>query len=234
MWRDYVPMLKLYHNLCIDEWISRGFKNTMKHEDITEPLIHPNWWGDKKFHDSHKSNLLRKDPEFYSQFGWNLNPLDPYVWMDENGNFKDEMQALICANVLDLLNVFDKQGHSGSSAPYAINMFRRLVNFKAITPLTGEDWEWHDTGHNYQNKRASHVFKDYDGNCYDIDGKVFWEWAMPYEGRDPQEPFKSYYTSRESRVPVTFPYVVPDKPIYEYRHSDADPQQPSQNEEGFL
>ena len=90
MWRDYVPMLKLYHNLCIDEWISRGFKNTMKHEDITEPLIHPNWWGDKKFHDSHKSNLLRKDPEFYSQFGWNLNPLDPYVWMDENGKWYEQ------------------------------------------------------------------------------------------------------------------------------------------------
>ena len=73
-----------------------------------------------------------------------------------------------------------------------------------------------------------------NGSCYDIDGKVFWEWAMPYEGREPQEPYKSYYTSRDSSVPVTFPYTVPDNPIYEYRHSDAEPRTPAQNENGFL
>ena len=150
-------------------------------------------------------------------------------WLDDTGAYKDEMQGMICEHVLKMLQVFSDEGHSGVSAPYAIKVFSRLAMFEPLAPLTGEDWEWHDTGHNYQNKRASHVFKDYDGNCYDIDGKVFWEWNK-FEG----EPFKSYYTCRESRVPVTFPYVVPDKPIYEYRHSDADPQQPSQNEEGFL
>jgi len=139
-----------------------------------------------------------------------------------------------------LLDVFADEGHSGSSAPYAIDLFKRLAMFKPIAPLTGEDWEWHDvsefSGRNtYQNKRCSSIFKEgKDGEAYNIEGKVFWEWAMPYEGRDPQEPFKSYYTCRESRLPVTFPYVVPDKPIYEYRHSDADPQQPPQNEQGFL
>jgi len=33
---------------------------------------------------------------------------------------------------------------------------------------------------------------------------------------------------------VTFPYVVPEKPEYVYRHSDATPQQPAQNENGFI
>jgi hypothetical protein len=155
-------------------------------------------------------------------------------WLDDKNQFKDEMQGLICEHVLKLLEVFDEEGHSGSSAPYAINLFSRLANFEPVAPLTGEDWEWNDTGHNYQNKRASHVFKDYDGNVYDIEGKVFWEWCKPYDGREPQEPYKSYYTCRDSRVPVTFPYVVPDKPIYEYRYSDATPQQPAQNEQGFL
>ena len=55
---------------------------------------------------------------------------------------------------------------------------------------------------------------------------------MPYEEGD--NPYKSYYTNRDSRVPVTFPYIVPDKPIYEYRHSEATPQQPPQNENGFI
>ena len=153
-------------------------------------------------------------------------------WINDNGEYCDEMQGMICDHVLKLLEVFSDEGHSGSSAPYAINLFSRLANFEPVAPLTGEDWEWNDTGHNYQNRRASHVFKDYDGNCYDINGKVFWEWCMPYE--EGEKPYKSYYTSRESRVPVTFPYIVPEKPIYEYRHSDAEPQQPKQNESGFL
>jgi hypothetical protein len=102
--------------------------------------------------------------------------------------------------------------------------------FEPIAPLTGEDWEWNDTGHGtFQNKRASHVFKDYDGNTYDIEGKVFWEWSGTKE-----EPYKSYYTCRDSRVPVTFPYTPPEKPIYEYRYSDAEPPAPPQNEEGLL
>ena len=156
-------------------------------------------------------------------------------WLDETGAYKDEMQGMICEHVLQLLKVFADEGHSGSTAPYAINMFRRLALFEPIAPLTGEDWEWNDTGHNFQNKRASHVFKDYDGKCYDIDGKVFWEWAISYDDEGKENGIhKSYYTCRESQVPVTFPYVVPDKPIYEYRHSDADPQQPEQNENGFL
>jgi hypothetical protein len=35
-------------------------------------------------------------------------------------------------------------------------------------------------------------------------------------------------------VPVTFPYVVPEKPQYVWRHSDAEPQTPAQTEEGFI
>ena len=157
-------------------------------------------------------------------------------WLNDSGEYCDEMQEMICRHVLALLDVFNGEGHSGSSAPYAINMFARLAKFEPIAPLTGEDWEWNDTGHNFQNKRASHVFKDYDGNCYSIDGKVFWEWAKSHddEGKLNGEIHKSYYTCRDSRVPVTFPYVVPEKPEYVYRHSDADPQQPAQDENGFL
>lgn len=159
-------------------------------------------------------------------------------WINDKGEYNDDMQEAICKHVLKLLDVFSTEGHTGSTAPYAIGLFSRLAKFEPIAPLTGEDSEWikHDYGSSvtYQNKRASHVFKDEDGQAYDIEGKVFWEWAMPYEGREPFEPYKSYYTNRDSRVPVTFPYNVPDKPIYEYRHSHATPQQPLQNEQGFL
>lgn len=176
-------------------------------------------------------------------FGINMSNLNKHAiqefraagWINDKGEYNDSMQQAICKHVLKLLDVFSTEGHTGTTAPYAIGLFSRLARFEPIAPLTGEDWEWikHDYG-TYQNKRASHVFKDEDGNAYDIEGKVFWEWAMPYEGREPFEPYKSYYTSRDSRVPVTFPYNVPDKPEYVYRHSDADPQQPPQNENGFL
>lgn len=157
-------------------------------------------------------------------------------WTDEDGKFNDEMQHLMCDQILELLTIFGEHGHSGSSAPYAIDLFSKLAKFEPLVPLTGEDWEWalldYGVEPSYQNKRCSHVFKDANGEAYDIDGKIFWEWCKPYDGREPFEPYKSYYACRESRVPVTFPYTP--KTEYVYRHSDADPQQPAQNEEGFL
>ena len=155
----------------------------------------------------------------------------------------DEMNRMMRKHILHMMQEFANEGHSGFSAHYAINILTKLMDFKPLSPLTGEDSEWvkHDYGvePSYQNKRRSSVFKDANGEAYDIDGKVFWEWCKrpldeDEEGYPGEKIFKSYYTCRESRVPVTFPYTVPDKPIYEYRYSNAEPQQPTQNEEGFL
>ena len=60
-------------------------------------------------------------------------------WTDENGKFKDEMQEAICNHVLALLDLFSNEGHSGTTAPYAINMFKTLASFEPLVPLTG-DW----------------------------------------------------------------------------------------------
>lgn len=153
----------------------------------------------------------------------------------------DEMTRMMRKHILHMMQEFANEGHSGFSACYAIGILTKLLDFKPLTPLTGDDDEWCDVREyggktHYQNKRRSSVFKDGDGECYDIDGKVFWEW-MPDrddEGNLTGGAHKSYYTCRESRVPVTFPYTVPDKPIYEYRQSDAEPKSPPQNEQGFL
>ena len=149
-----------------------------------------------------------------------------------------DMNGMMRKHLLHMVKEFADEGHSGFSASYALQCLQKLLKFKPLSPLTGADDEWvkHDYGvePTYQNKRLSSVFKDADGNAYNIDGKVFWEWCMPYEGREPQEPYKSYYTCRDSRVPVTFPYTAPDEPIYEYRWSDADPRQPKQDENGFI
>jgi hypothetical protein len=157
-------------------------------------------------------------------------------WMDENGKFNDEIQELICAQVLDLLNMFSKHGHSGTSAPYALNMFEKLARFKPIAPITGEDWEWVEIspmitgveGPRYQNKRCSSIFKDDDG-AYDIEGKVFWEWNVREDGT----PYASFYSNKGCHLPITFPYI-PGKRIEEYHYSDATPKAPPQTEKGLL
>jgi len=156
-------------------------------------------------------------------------------WIDHNDNWTDDWQQAICENVLNLLMLFSNQGHSGSSAPYTIKLFEKLAMFEPIVPLTGEDWEWSDVRHNgdgsihYQNKRCSHVFKEGDGQAYDIDGRVFWEW---YKDQETGEKFKSHYTSRDSRVNVTFPYTP--KKEYVYKQSDAEPRTPPQTEQGII
>ena len=149
----------------------------------------------------------------------------------------DEMNVMMRKHILHMVKEFSEEGHSGFSGRYALNILIKLLDFKPITPLTGADDEWNNVGYSHdedcwQNKRCSSVFKKADGTCYDIDGKVFWEWCMPWgEG---QKPYKSYYSGSGCSTPVTFPYTPPDKPIYEYKHSDAEPRTPAQNEDGFL
>jgi hypothetical protein len=91
-------------------------------------------------------------------------------WIDEDGNYIDEMQEAICKHILKLLEVFDGEGHSGSTAPYTINLFSKLAAFEPVVPITGEDWEWNEVeGGVYQNKRCGHVFKQAgSGSCVPI------------------------------------------------------------------
>lgn len=79
MWRGYEEALKLYHNLAIKAWIGRGFKNNMSLFDVGDVVLPP-WFGDDRFHAAHRSNLLRKNSEFYSQYGWTEEDNLEYWW----------------------------------------------------------------------------------------------------------------------------------------------------------
>jgi hypothetical protein len=82
MWHGRHEALALYMNYCINEWIGRGYNNTMElWTNWTEPtIVMPNWFGNKAFHASHRSNLLRKDAEYYGKFGWSEPSTLEYVW----------------------------------------------------------------------------------------------------------------------------------------------------------
>ncbi|MEJ0010335.1 MAG: MSMEG_6728 family protein [Alphaproteobacteria bacterium] len=81
MWRDYAPALALYHDEAIREWKRRGYRNTMP---LLKPkkstIVLPHWLGDKPFHRSHQSNLVRKDADYYRKYFPNVPADLPYVW----------------------------------------------------------------------------------------------------------------------------------------------------------
>lgn len=113
------------------------------------------------------------------------------------GFFKEDSDygGLLGKAVVELVEKFAEQGHSGFSANQTVNLFNKVARFEPLMPLTGEDDEWNEVGEGgYQNKRCSHVFKE-NSKAYDINGKVF------------RETSGACYTSIDSRVPVVFPYV---------------------------
>lgn len=89
MWRGHELELSKYGLAMCKEWVERGYSDTLgqyflamrdAYEADGHPSIPPPWLGDEKFHASHRSNLLRKDPMFYAQYGWSETPDLPYVW----------------------------------------------------------------------------------------------------------------------------------------------------------
>ena len=124
--------------------------------------------------------------------------------LERIGYFKegdDPYNESVANAILELLEVFDNQGHTGFTAPYTVRMFHRLAMFKPLTPLTGEDDEWNELRPGYfQNKRYSAVFKDETG-AYNVEGKIFSD-----DGGE------TWFTNRHSRANLDFPYTVPEHP----------------------
>lgn len=116
------------------------------------------------------------------------------------------MQRKMNDCVIEVMEVIEKQGHSGTTVSYLSHVLDRVIKRKPLTPLTGEDSEWQDTGFNdeqEQNRRCPTVFRYYKDNktAYDIHGKVFSD-----------DGGKVWYTSKESTIEITFPYSPPDEP----------------------
>jgi hypothetical protein len=80
MWRGHEAALRRYRNAMIREWVRRGYQNNMPLTRAGGTPKMPPWLGCRRFHDSHRSNLLRKDPAHYTQLGWGISPNLPYLW----------------------------------------------------------------------------------------------------------------------------------------------------------
>lgn len=87
LWKGYPEALALYYNECLHQWKDvRGRNHSYGMIDIdrSKGIIIPNWSQDSRLHSSHRANLLRKDFEFYSKYGWAENTMEywkmPYWW----------------------------------------------------------------------------------------------------------------------------------------------------------
>jgi hypothetical protein len=92
MWRGYESALFQYQVATVREWLGRGFNDTCLQktahvfgvtaanldEKLSGPM--PPWLGRFDLHQSHRSNLVRKDFTHYGQFGWPEDGTHPYVW----------------------------------------------------------------------------------------------------------------------------------------------------------
>ena len=128
------------------------------------------------------------------------------------GKDEDGLQDMINRDILEIVEKFSNQGHSGFSAGYALSVLERLLRFKPISALTGEDSEWQQVSRErdgvktYQNKRCSSVFKyvDSSGNIVrieDIDAIV----VSDNGGL-------TWFSSGRFRKEVKLPYLPPTHP----------------------
>ena len=90
MWKGYELALLDYAIVICTEWRLREYKDSLlpffkqEYDNMINSgvkLVYPNWLGNEEFHASHRSNLLRKDKEYYSKFGWTEPDNLPYIWL---------------------------------------------------------------------------------------------------------------------------------------------------------
>ena len=122
---------------------------------------------------------------------WCENELKLAGMFDDDG-FYGGMDGVA---VMEVVKVIAEQGHSGMSMDAVRRTLSQLMKYEPLTPLTGEDDEWEDSYGMIQNKRCFRVFKNEDGSAYDSQCIAF------------DDGNGNFYTCKDSRVPVTFPYM---------------------------
>jgi len=91
MWKGHEPTLVRYALTMCAHWRARGYKDTMYDRILDEFPLPPDddprpppWLGFPTFHYTHRANLVRKDPGYYSEKFPDVIPdlagRVPYMW----------------------------------------------------------------------------------------------------------------------------------------------------------
>lgn len=87
----------------------------------------------------------------------------------EDGDFYGGMTGRA---VMELIDLFAEQGHSGTSAGIVADLFVRLALFGPLGPLTDDPGEWCEVGDGlWQNRRDSAAFSRDGGKTYSRNGE---------------------------------------------------------------
>lgn len=83
MWFGYTECLKHYYNIIVQEWVDRGYNNTMLLYQINHNYTTPWWvnWGMLNL--SHQASLVRKDQDYYSKYFTDIPDIYSkfsYIW----------------------------------------------------------------------------------------------------------------------------------------------------------
>ena len=68
-----------------------------------------------------------------------------------------DYDGMLAEAVMELMEVFADQGHSGFSAMLTLDLFNRLGQYQTLTPITGDITEWNDV------------------SCYSTSGPPLWQ-----------------------------------------------------------
>jgi hypothetical protein len=82
---DYANALVDYGIAVCEEWRSRGYKDTclekiIAHYESKAADKLPNWLGREDFHESHRSMLIKKKPDYYKEKFVGTKEGLEYVW----------------------------------------------------------------------------------------------------------------------------------------------------------
>ena len=166
-----------------------------------------------------KSKLTKKTESNLVKFA--RNELDMLLSRCKNKNDESYvMQKCINDDIIEIVEVFSKQDHSGFSASYALNILKRLLHFKPIRPLTGEDDEWNECGWTrddgkkkvFQNRRCSAVFKTVDISTGETEATYNDKYVISDNGG-----ITWFYSSHILKQlgltnAIAFPFNVPENP----------------------
>jgi len=106
MWRGHLEALGRYGLTCVEVWVETGRGDTCaaaitsdlaaagitdvrSQEGLAAAGALPPWLGDEDFHRSHRSALLRKDPEHYGRLFTDVPDDLPYVWPEGRPEAED-------------------------------------------------------------------------------------------------------------------------------------------------
>ena len=143
MWRGRTPALVVYGLEMVRAWQGRGHADSTyeliaefapevesaTQDDLAARGLLPAWLGDARIHLSHRSALVRKDPDFYRQVFGDVPDDLPYHWPDgdellgtapgETTHAEGEPLWIVRAPSADAAQAFLEHGYAGLPDPPA-------------------------------------------------------------------------------------------------------------------